>query len=332
MTSSDFSRGSLSPRRTGGARLKFAFTLVELLVVIAIIGVLVALLLPAVQAAREAARRTECTNNLRQLGLAMHNYHDAHGSLPYGSPTCCAGPPTNGGVWSSMILPFFEEQTLYDQFDWRGHIKDARHRELVQSVIPTYICPSSPRASSPIFDDRFTRDNPNPAMGLWYTASMGPTTPDNCALCPAGLGDPRPGNWCCQGWNWGTQAGGGYDEGSSVGMFGRHHKPSTKFKDVADGLSRTIMLGETLPEECTFISAFSINFNVSSTSIPLNTRISDGGQAVDWWLTSGFKSEHPGGAHLLLGDTSVKFFAESIDHRIYCHMGTRAGGEVHEAL
>jgi prepilin-type N-terminal cleavage/methylation domain-containing protein len=304
------------------------FTLVELLVVIAIIAMLVTLLLPAVQAAREAARRAQCQNNLRQIGLALHNYHGAVGRLPYGSPTCCGGPPTNGHVWTTSILPFIEEQGLYDQFDWSGHVKDARHATLVQTVIPVYICPSGSRASNPVFDDRFARDNPNPALGLWYTGSMGPTTPDSCALCPAGLQTPGKDNWCCQGNNWGTNSGNGYPEGNSVGMFGRHARPVVTFQKVTDGLSKTIMVGETLPEECSFFTAFSINFNISPTTIPLNFHWSDEGKGQDWWLTSGFKSFHQGGANLCLGDASVRFFEEGIDHRVYSAMGTRAGEEV----
>ena len=98
-----------------GIRLaRRAFTLVELLVVIAIIGILVALLLPAVQAAREAARRTSCTNNIRQLGLALVNYHDAHKTLPFGSGYLNA----RTGTWVSAILPYMEEQSLYDRFDF----------------------------------------------------------------------------------------------------------------------------------------------------------------------------------------------------------------------
>ena len=94
-----------------------AFTLVELLVVIAIIGILVSLLLPAVQTAREAGRRTQCTNNLRQIGLAMHNYHDTHKTLPYGSDY----PHTMRGTWCKLVLPQLEQQTLYDQIG-RAHV------------------------------------------------------------------------------------------------------------------------------------------------------------------------------------------------------------------
>src|SRR3954465_3121753 len=98
-------------------RVARGFTLVELLVVIAIIGILVALLLPAIQAAREAARRSQCVNNMKQLGVAMQNYHDVHKKLPMGSWTCCYG------TWQMAILPFIEEQQLADIYQWSPNIR-----------------------------------------------------------------------------------------------------------------------------------------------------------------------------------------------------------------
>ncbi len=304
-----------------------AFTLVELLVVIAIIAMLVTLLLPAVQAAREAARRSACQNHLKQIGLALHNYHTAQGKLPYGSPTCCTGPATNGHIWTTSIFPFLEEQTLHDQFDWDANLKDPKHSELVKIPVSVYICPSGGRAGNPVFEDRFVAHNVNPAAGLWYTACMGPTIPDRCSLCPPDLQTPSPDNWCCQGSNFGTNAGNDYPEGNSVGMFGRHARPEVSWKKVVDGLSKTIMVGETLPEECSFFSLYAMNFNVTPTTIPLNFRFSDEGEGRDWWLTSGYKSEHEGGANLCLGDGSVRFFEQGIDHQVYSAMGTRAGQE-----
>ena len=177
----------------------------------------------------------------------MHNYHGAHQALPYGSPTCCTGPAVNGGIWLTMILPYLEEQAFYDQFNWDGNLRDAQHAALVRTPMSAYICPSGPRASQPVFEDRFAAHNVNPAAGTWYTASMGPTIPDQCPLCPPGLQSPSDDNWCCQGNNFGTNAGNGYPEGNGVGMFSRHHIPRVAFKDVVDGLSKTLMVGETLP-------------------------------------------------------------------------------------
>ena len=130
------------------------FTLVELLVVIAIIGILVALLLPAIQAAREAARRAQCVNNLKQVGVAMQNYHDVHKTLPMGSYSCCFG------TWQMAILPFIEEQQLADLYTWNPkdldhfdftysyyselptHTPPIRNLEVVKSHIAALTCPS----------------------------------------------------------------------------------------------------------------------------------------------------------------------------------------------
>lgn len=303
-----------------------AFTLVELLVVIAIIGILVALLLPAVQSAREAARRMQCTNNLKQIGLAMHNYHDTHGTLPYGSGSCCdkSNPKAWGGIWPTMILPQMEQQNLHSAIDFKKHVQDLP-AAIVQTIIPMYICPSDGHAGNAVLDKRFSH-NPTKAMGLWYTACMGPTSPDQCVFCNGGAA-ASPSNYCCQGNNWGTSAGNGYPEGNSVGMFGRFSN-SINFGEVRDGLSNTIMVGETLPRQCTFISAFAVNFNVTSTTIPINTFDDDKGAGSNWWRTSGYKSNHTGGVNVAMGDASVQFLSATMDYRLYNNLGTRAGGEV----
>jgi len=239
------------------------------------------------------------------------------------SPTCCSVP---GSIWTTSTFPFIEEQAAYDQIDFTKPFNDRRANEqAVQQVVDTFICPSGERAGQPIFDDRFPH-NPVVAAGTWYTASMGPTMPDSCPFCPV-RGRPSEDNYCCQGNNFGTNAGNGYPVGNSVGMFGRHRMPEVTFADVTDGTSKTIMAGESLPEECVFFSLYATNFTVTSTSIPLNTRVSDNGRGERWWETSGFKSQHPGGAHLTMGDASVHFVAETIDYRLYNYLGTRAGGE-----
>ena len=118
---------------------KRGFTLVELLVVIAIIGILIALLLPAVQAAREAARRTQCTNNLKQFGLGMHNYHDTYKTFPYGHD--------NTGrrvTWFPLILPFIEQQALHDEFDWVANSWFGAQAPACNRDVPGARCPSDP--------------------------------------------------------------------------------------------------------------------------------------------------------------------------------------------
>jgi prepilin-type N-terminal cleavage/methylation domain-containing protein/prepilin-type processing-associated H-X9-DG protein len=303
-----------------------AFTLVELLVVIAIIGLLVALLLPAVQAAREAARRMKCQNNLKQIALGIHNYEATFKTLPHGSPDCCVN---NGDTWAVMIFPFIELKTVHDAMDHNGNLRNTPvNRQIAQTVkLPVYVCPSDPDAIRPIMP-RFPRDNPDPGHGLWYPASIGPTQMDQCPFCPAG-NTPADNNYCCQGNNFGTNAGNGYPKGSSVGMFGRSTK-SIRLAEVTDGLSNTLMAGETIPKHCTFMGVFSLNFAVSGTSIPLHT-MEDASSSypnpVNWYRTCGYKSFHPSGGNFALGDGSVRFLSRSIDYRLYNYLGTRAGGE-----
>ena len=301
-----------------GDRIRPGFTLVELLVVIAIIGILIALLLPAVQAAREAARRMQCTNNLKQIGLALHNYHGAMGCLPFASAYNVA---PNTGTWAAFVLPYLELQPLYDQFDFNRNMKDPVNQLAVTTVVAAYICPSDPAGGNPIMPNRCSW-NPSPSMTLWYPVCMGPTHPDQCVFCTEG----NP-SYCCQGNNYGTTN----PPNNFTGMFGRY--PSKiKFRDVQDGLTNTLMAGETLPSHSIHNVAFGGNFPMCGTSIPLNVMEGKGAEQTHagqpHYMVQGFKSLHPGGANFLLGDGSVRFLPESIDYRLYNALGTRDGGEV----
>jgi prepilin-type N-terminal cleavage/methylation domain-containing protein/prepilin-type processing-associated H-X9-DG protein len=302
----------------GNAVRRTAFTLVELLVVIAIIGILVALLLPAVQAAREAARRMECKNNLKQIGLALHSYHAAHSSLPFASGYILA----QTGTWAAFILPYLEQQPLYDRFDFNQDMKAPANQTAVTTVVPGYICPSDPAGTEPVLPNRCAY-NPSPAMGLWYPVCMGPTEPDRCDFCP----EPNP-SYCCQGKNYGT-----HEPYGGAGMFGRYPR-GFRFADVADGLSGTIMAGETLPTHSIHNVAFGPNFPMCGTTIPLNLMEGKGDPQTHagqpHWRVQGYKSLHPGGANLMLGDGSVRFFSEFIDYKLYNELGSRAGREVAE--
>lgn len=310
------------------AEVRSGFTLVELLVVIAIIAMLVTLLLPAVQAAREAARRASCLNNLRQVGLGLINYESAQGTLPFGSDY-----PASRKTWAALILPFVEAQPHYDRFDFTKPMRD-RANELARTTpVAMYMCASDPlSANKPILEQRGDSPihNPTNSAMLSYPGSMGPTHPDNCPFCPDNK--PSADNWCCQGCNFGTYgAGCQMKDGSFVGMFGRFEK-AIRFRQVVDGLSKTVMAGETLPAHYVWNGAFVPNFPVSSMSVPINTMERDdlkhgGHTLILWAITSGFKSYHPGGANFVMGDGSVHFLEESIDHQAYAALGTRAGSE-----
>jgi prepilin-type N-terminal cleavage/methylation domain-containing protein len=299
-----------------------AFTLVELLVVIAIIGILVGLLLPAVQAAREAARRTQCSNNLKQIGLAMHNYHNTHERLPYGASGIFDIVP--GGTWAAFILPYLEEQSASDQFDFNLSMSHPNNAEALKTVVPAYLCPTDPGSSEPISTVHCSRHSLPVVVRISYFGSMGPTHMGSCGDCP----DPTPSasNYCCRlSWNFGSLAhdGLGVSAGQFPGMICRHPR-SIEFREVTDGLSKTFLVGETISDHCCFNGAYATNFSVSSTVIMLNLLVRD---YDDYTRACGFKSMHPGGAQFVMGDGSVHFISESIDYRLYNELGSRAGGE-----
>ena len=307
------------------------FTLIELLVVIAIIGILIALLLPAVQAAREAARLMQCNNNLKQIGLALHTYHEAFERLPQGSGGVTYKPQYEKmAPWGAAILPFLERQSHFDMFNFH---EDMRHPDNAVAVIisvSTYLCPSDDEiGQNGVLDNRTQQWSRNPprAMGMWYFGCMGPTHMDSCPFCPDTTPSADSSNWCCQGWNFGNSPGPGIPIGTFAGMFSRYHE-GVRFVEVRDGLANTLMVGETIPSHCLWNCAFCNNFSTASTNIPLNNMEDAGTSFANWFRTCGFKSRHVGGANFCLGDGSVRFLSETIDFQLFNHLGTRAGGEV----
>jgi prepilin-type N-terminal cleavage/methylation domain-containing protein/prepilin-type processing-associated H-X9-DG protein len=299
-----------------------AFTLVELLVVIAIIGVLIALLLPAVQSAREAARRTACANNLKQLGLGLVNYEHTFQAFPF---ACSWDRRT--GTWGAMLLPFIEQIGVYNQFDFKRAMFTTPNKATATLPIAAFVCPSDSDASQAIMSQRCNCCEGGPVRShvTWYPASMGPTHDDRCAFCPGGQGA-----YCCQGGNYGTNPPGAF-----AGMFGRV-EVSIEARQVTDGMSNTILLGESIPSQCFHNTLYGKNFPIAGTQIPLNTMRDD--VDANWnqdqlhqfnahYEACGFKSRHPSGGQFAFADGSVQFLHTTIDFRVYNALGSRAGGE-----
>lgn len=298
------------------------FTLVELLLVIAIIGTLIALLLPAVQAAREAARRSACTNNLKQIGLALHSHHDARKRFPPGARWGRHAPPDKRKRHGSALvhlLPYLEQQNVYDAFDFTKRSIDAAvypgtNRLIGSTRIDVYLCPSD--------EHEGTVDGVAPHN---YAASNGPTEVYDNPNCS-----------CDHPWK-SLQMAPIDDLDDYAGPFTRIGL-ATRAAQVSDGLSKTIFFGE-VRVGCSVHAqvgwAKTNNGNgYATTLIPINLDTCDP-NAVDpchrpctWNTDVGFKSAHPGGANFLAGDGSVRLVGEGVDHPTYQRLGAKADGEV----
>ena len=313
------------------------FTLVELLVVIAIIGVLVALLLPAVQAAREAARRSQCTNNLRQVGLGVHNFESAMKELPsnrftgnyqyVGDTTWGAATGANSKAWSWMasILPFIEQQAVYTQ----GNIPDSlfSNSSAVEAVILAFICPTDTLQSvNPIarYNGPYIARGakaPNFAAGLTnYKGVLGSN------FC-GGVNPNNGPNNSCEPWATGDGV-----------MPALGWASPLKFSSVVDGTSNTMMAGEQAWEEsrvCALPACYGMGYAWAHTieatataGLPLNYAVPGGTLPVlaaslqPWEIYNGFNSQHPSGGNFLYVDGSVHFIDQSIKDGAYRALAT----------
>ena len=307
------------------ARRRPGFTLIELLVVIAIIGVLIALLMPAVQQAREAGRRARCVSQLKQIGLALHNYTDAHHTLPVGAyyfgPV---GSYENGSI-IVRLLPYLERSDLYDAFNFARPPIDLQkfdNGKLIGSkTLPILMCPS----------DGNHILSPTGLTNVNYVASNGSTRRINNSACSCA--NPPP---------WNALALSPYDDPKNFsGPFTRRGI-HVRLKDVVDGLSHTIFFGETLPS-CSVHArqGWSASNNMQgfvTTIIPINfdscneTATNGCRRPCNWNVESGFKSRHPGGANFLRGDGSVDFLTDTIDMRVFQFLGGKSEGGLTKGL
>jgi len=295
------------------------FTLVELLVVIAIIGILIALLLPAVQAAREAARRSQCTNNLKQLALGVHNYLDTHRKFPinaYGgyTPNHPAGGPYFGGYkemstsWSFLanMLPFIEQRPVYDS--GRIPLKTIADSGTLTTVIKAFLCPSDPASGTGTVVIK---------NGWYHTATEVTEAMTNYKGVMGQV-------WAESG-PYVTSSQDGFLNGDGYFYCMDWLKPKDTAA-VTDGTSNTLMIGEDIYNESIASSGLGYGWHfppeaTATCAIPPNHRGSS--YAENW----GFHSQHPGGLNFALGDGSVRFLSDTIPLSIYRALSTIAGGE-----
>jgi prepilin-type N-terminal cleavage/methylation domain-containing protein/prepilin-type processing-associated H-X9-DG protein len=321
------------------------FTLVELLVVIAIIGILVALLLPAIQAARESARRSQCINNLKQVGIALHNYHDTYKHLPIGAYSCC------NGTWLPAVLPFVEEQQLADVYQFMPmtsqnfdplywydkDIADApglnppmRNFQVTSHRIATFTCPSD--------TPQVTEQSSHVKGGLTlhnYVANFGNTNHSGAMITGLNptkfLGSPFVGQ----------------DNGGSPPVWNLY----SQFKQITDGLSKTMMVSETVQGQNGDVRGliwwgWAAGFESYGTTP--NGSVSDMLQNTDDCVNqypnppcdlargpifnNNARSRHKGGVNVVMCDASVQFVVDDVDLTIWRAASTTKGEEVYSGL
>lgn len=347
--------GSTSRPRSGRG-----FTLIELLVVIAIIAVLVSLVLPAVQSAREAARRAQCKNNLHQIGLAIHSYEETHKVLPpayIGHPTqagTVAGvtfPDDNGNgpsgfAWGAILLPSLDNLPLYESFNFHIACWDPANAVPAQTKVPVFICPSAQGGSDGFIVERY---NTPPAWNPTNPAPFSPVIKLSHSHYVTNAGIHQP---------WGRVVN--YEDfgvpepipvtGKNATVDGPFYRNAcVRTASITDGMSNTIFMGEhsSVLSDKTWVGV--VPWSATCPKPPFPSACNSGGAMVGahsgpdthdhpqvimhapnnpFGHTDGMHSDHTGGAHILLGDGSVRFAAESMNPFVFVALSTRNGKEI----
>ncbi|MGI6418727.1 MAG: DUF1559 domain-containing protein [Thermoguttaceae bacterium] len=308
------------------------FTLVELLVVIAIIGILIALLLPAVQAAREAARRSQCTNNLKQIGLALHNYHSSFNKFPPGYIAKIANNITSSEAgcwaWGTFILPFVEQSSVYDVLDPVGSrspdfvAATAAGLAALQTSLDVFRCPSDTGPALNNYDNEFPG---NEMTGAYYSRFITDGTnkiaiaTSNYVMCMNAGDSTTPAVYPSQ-----------YGAALGIGF----QNSGIRFRDIIDGTSNTFAVGERAWKFHNLIAGAATIYAISASPL---VNIDQGGSwniksagtnvlsltydGPNWSRNNrqhqgrAFNSPHPGGLQFVLCDGSVCFISETIEQR-----------------
>jgi prepilin-type N-terminal cleavage/methylation domain-containing protein/prepilin-type processing-associated H-X9-DG protein len=305
-------------------RPRAAFTLVELLVVIAIIGVLIGLLLPAVQKVREAANRTKCSNHLKQLGLAVHAYHDSFNFFPVSSYHDLSIDAPNWS-WLARILPYVEQQPLYNQ----GQIPTAPlsfSLSTIATQIPLFLCPSDPLSTSGPRTDEINI-GPTPVGLTNYKGVSGANWGNNGSGVYGSAGSPFT---CDPRWRNPSVSGSfnGLDDGDGI-FFRCDFRAPRNLASVLDGTSNTFMIGEDVPSKNEHCDWPFMNHAVGTCGIGPNARDASGAEyhPYDWPNVYSFRSMHPAGLNFAFADGSVRFISDTIPLALYRALATKSSGE-----
>lgn len=298
------------------------FTLIELLVVIAIIAILIALLLPAVQQAREAARRSTCKNNMKQIGLALHNYHDNFNKFPIGS--LGTGFRTN---WRGQLLPYLDQAAIYNLAD-PFQPGTGGYTAMRGLLVPVYKCPSSPLDPFALNPTGQTNNNTSNLMLIDYVGVMGayPDPANRDAKCTV-AGAANYGEYCNNGIL-------SYNESFSM-------------RDITDGSSNTVIVaeqsgivgtrdirsnyyggwsGNNITGNATTMTAGDWGSGTTTVRYKINSDSASSGAQYTYGANTIINSYHVGGVHCLLADGSVRFVSENIDFPLFQNVCVRDDG------
>jgi prepilin-type N-terminal cleavage/methylation domain-containing protein len=315
----------IAGRRRFDRRSPLGFTLIELLVVIAIIGLMVALLLPAVQSVREAARRMQCQNNLKQVGLGIQNYESAHRFLPKGGAGTVSLTDPNSRArwrlsWGAAILPFMEQMPLYEMIDQNQPFIHPNNLAAGQTLVETLLCPTAPKVETL----RPNGDTPSSTIRYARTDYGGNYGERGLRCLPQRN---------CQN----NYSDLGSTDGGGRGTLLLWIENDIAIRDIRDGTTYTILVGEA-PEG--LHSIWIGHKNVFDQSVPLDARIQTGsrwqachsvfksrqGNFCDFGQE--FHSYHPGGCSFSYADASTRFLSNSMDVKVFAAMLSRRGGEI----